>query len=196
MNKIFKDLNPDNSSVQWTEKEIDTELKLFNKSEKKRKKFLRRALHKSRDDEIKKEYEELIPKKKPKKGFDLSTTTKQLMLFIIINCSVIEIYTMVVMIIFKDLSALTALISAVVSESFSFMVYCVKSYLENRSEKNHEYDMEKLRVENDGTETQQDPEDKVFTEDETLISNSYTSGTVTPITNEYSDITDVSTDKL
>lgn len=193
MNKVFKDLNPE-KPIQWSEKEIDAELKLFNKSEKRRKKFLRRALHKSRDDEIKKEYEELIPKKKPKKGFDLSTTTKQLMLFIVINCSIIEIYAMVVMVKFMDLSALDALISAVVAESFSFMVYCTKSYLENRSQKSHEYDMEKLRVENVDTETQQDPEDRVFTEDETLISNSYTSGTVTPITNECSDITNVSTD--
>lgn len=194
MNKIFKDLNPDNSSVQWTEKEIDTELKLFNKSEKKRKKFLRRALHKTRDNDIKKEYKELSPKKKAKKGFDLSTTTKQLMLFIIINCSVIEIYTMVVMIIFKDLSALTALISAVVSESFSFMVYCVKSYLENRSEKNHEYDMEKLRVENDNSDiqNQEDPEEKVFTENELDNVNSYSSGDISSITNPYSEGVDIS----
>ena len=193
MNKVFKDLNPD-KPIQWSEKEIDAELKLFNKSEKKRKKFLRRALHKSRDDEIKKEYEELIPKKKPKKGFDLSTTTKQLMLFIVINCSVIEIYTMVVMIIFKDLSALTALISAVVSESFSFMVYCVKSYLENRSEKNHEYDMEKLRVENDNSDiqNQEDPEEKVFTENELDNVNSYSSGDISSITNPYSEGVDIS----
>ena len=73
---------------------------------------------------------------------------------------------------------------------FSFMVYCVKSYLENRSEKNHEYDMEKLRVENDNTCTQEDPEEKVFTEDEI---NPYSSGDVSPISNEYYCNTDIST---
>ena len=164
MNRIFFKLIPDNEPVKWTEKEIKEESILTKKHEIKRKKLLRKALHKYRDDEIKQEYKEIAPKKKPKKGFDLSTTTKQLMMFIIINCSIIEIYTMVVMVMFQDLSALTALISAVVSESFSFMVYCTKSYLENRSEKNHEYDMEKLRVENDGCENidplQEDPLNK------------------------------------
>ena len=177
MNKVFYKLVPDNEPIKWTEKEVKEESIVFKKQECKRKKLLKKALHKSRIINMKKEYEEIVPKKKTKKGFDLSTTTKQLMLFIIINCSIIEIYTMVVMIMFQDLSALTALISAVVSESFSFMVYCTKSYLENRSEKNHEYDMEKLRLDTDSSETdilQEDPlNKKIGNGDITQLNSSY-----------------------
>ena len=177
MNKIFNNLVPDNKgSVNWTKKEIDTEMKLFNKAEKKRKKLLKHALHKSRDAEMKKEYDEIVPKKKPRKGFDLSTTTKQLMLFIVVNCSIIEIYTMIVMVKFQDLSALTALISAVVSESFSFMVYCTKSYLENRSEKNHEYDMEKLRFENESCELEEELQEDPLNKNNNIAD-------ITPLTN-------------
>lgn len=177
MNKIFNNLVPDNKgSVNWTKKEIDTEMKLFNKAEKKRKKLLKQALHKSRDAEMKKEYDEIVPKKKPRKGFDLSTTTKQLMLFIVVNCSIIEIYTMIVMVKFQDLSALTALISAVVSESFSFVVYCTKSYLENRSEKNHEYDMEKLRFENESCELEEELQEDPLNKNNNIAD-------ITPLTN-------------
>ena len=95
---------------------------------------------------------------------------------------------MVVMVMFQDLSALTALISAVVSESFSFMVYCTKSYLENRSEKNHEYDMEKLRVENDSCENidpvQEDPLNKKESNVEIEPINKFSSTDVCCISNE------------
>lgn len=146
--------------IQLSENEITKETKRLEKSEKKYKKRIMRALHKRRAAMMKEECLSILSKKKRSKPFDLSTTTKQIMLFIVINCTIIELYAMIVMAVFRDLIALDALISAVVAESFTFLVYCMKSYLETRSEKTHEYEMEKLRYENESDEDnyQEDPE--------------------------------------
>lgn len=62
------------------------------------------------------------------------TTTKLLMAYIFLNCTVIEAYSMVVMWRLGDISALYALISAVVTESVSFAVYAAKAYNETKQE--------------------------------------------------------------
>lgn len=59
------------------------------------------------------------------------TTTKKLALYIFINCTIVEIYAMIVMFIFRDLSSLYTLISAIVTEGFGFAIYCYKSTKEN-----------------------------------------------------------------
>ena len=64
------------------------------------------------------------------------------------NCTIIEIYALVVMAIFADLSALTTLIVAVVGECVSLASYMIKSMHENTSGGIvYESAMEKLRNE-------------------------------------------------
>ena len=65
---------------------------------------------------------------KPKKEL---TTGKKVLYFMISNCSLIEIYSLVVMILFADLSSLPLLITAVVAECISVCGYFVKSTKEN-----------------------------------------------------------------
>ena len=50
------------------------------------------------------------------------------MYLILINCMVVEVYSMWVMYKLVDLSALYTLIGAVISESVSFAIYCAKSF--------------------------------------------------------------------
>lgn len=59
------------------------------------------------------------------------TFGKLALIFLLFNCSVIEIYSMIVMFIFKDLSPLTVLISSVVGECIGLISYNVKSQKEN-----------------------------------------------------------------
>ncbi|MCD7732395.1 MAG: hypothetical protein LUH56_03025 [Oscillospiraceae bacterium] len=62
------------------------------------------------------------------------TTTKIVMAYIFINCTVVEIYSMVIMWKLQNIDALYALITAVITESISFAVYCCKSYNETKQE--------------------------------------------------------------
>ena len=59
---------------------------------------------------------------------------KKIMIAIFINGIVVEIYSMVVMFIFQDLSALYSLIGAVIGVSLSYAIYCAKSYFGKREE--------------------------------------------------------------
>ena len=59
--------------------------------------------------------------------------SKLALIFILTNCTIIEIYAMVVMFMFRDLSALIALITAVVTESISLCAYFAKASVENRA---------------------------------------------------------------
>lgn len=54
-------------------------------------------------------------------------------IYMMINCTIIEIYAMVVMFILSDLSALPGLIVAVVGECITVCAYYAKSTLENRA---------------------------------------------------------------
>ena len=85
-----------------------------------------------------------------------TTTSKKLILFLFINCVVIEIFAMVMIalnLVFTkdsgyspDFSPLNALIGAIVGEVIGFGIYCVKSTLENReggvTYLNAQYDLE------------------------------------------------------
>ena len=59
------------------------------------------------------------------------TTSKLAMWFILINCVVIELYSMAAMWHFGDLSALYALLGAVVGQSLTYISYNNKSCREN-----------------------------------------------------------------
>ena len=73
---------------------------------------------------IKEEKRQLRKKKLP-------STTKLIVAFILINCTVVEVYSMWVMFILSDLSALYTLITAVIGESITFAIYAAKSAKEN-----------------------------------------------------------------
>lgn len=64
------------------------------------------------------------------------TTTKKLMFFLFLNCTIIEIYTLAITtksinMGYFDFSALNILISAVVGQVIAFAVYALKSLREN-----------------------------------------------------------------
>jgi len=59
------------------------------------------------------------------------TTGKKVLAYMIANCTIIELYSLVAMTIFADLSALPLLITAVVAECISVCGYYVKSTKEN-----------------------------------------------------------------
>lgn len=81
-------------------------------------------------------------------------THKVIMYFIFINCSVVEIYSMRVMIMFGDLSALPTLMAAVITESISYAIYCAKSYSGTKQEKIQELDEKKFELEREITQYQ------------------------------------------
>ena len=64
------------------------------------------------------------PKKKP-------AFSKLMLLFLIINCSVIEVFSMVCMWCFRDLTPLGGLIAAVCTETIGTIGYFIKSAKEN-----------------------------------------------------------------
>ena len=74
-------------------------------------------------------------------------TSKLFMFFIILNCTIIEIYSMYVMIYFADLSSLSTLMCAVITESVSFAVYCAKAYFGKRGEVDAELKREDIEFE-------------------------------------------------
>ena len=74
-------------------------------------------------------------------------THKLLMYLIFINCTVIEIFSMRVMIMFADLSALPTLMVSVITESISYAIYCAKSYSGTKQEKIQELDEKKFELE-------------------------------------------------
>ncbi len=74
-------------------------------------------------------------------------TSKLLMYFIVINCSIIEIYCMWAMVHFNDLSSLPTLMGAVITESVSFAVYCAKAYFGKKGEVDAELARENMELE-------------------------------------------------
>ena len=74
------------------------------------------------------------------------TTTKVFMWFIFVNCAIIEMYSMFVMFFLGDLSALTALIGAVIGEAMTFAVYCAKAYNETKQEEKIKLEREQFNA--------------------------------------------------
>lgn len=91
------------------------------------------------------------------------TTTKLLMAFIFLNCTVVEVYSMVAMWVMMDLSPLYSLITAVVTESLSFAVYAAKAYNETKQEELIKLQREQIMLDHsspleDGMDESCDPE--------------------------------------
>ena len=80
-------------------------------------------------------------KNKSKKKKEKMTTSKKLILFLFINCSIIELFTLFIIVysfpfaadlgVLPDLSPLNALISTVVAEVIGYGVYSLKALKEN-----------------------------------------------------------------
>lgn len=103
------------------------------------------------------------------------TTSKILMYLILLNCFVIEVYSMCVMAILKDLSALYSLIGAVVTSSVTFAIYCAKSYKGKRSEVDAQLARDKFEAElaeNLGPEVADILDDSVSEEDDVIMEES------------------------
>lgn len=126
------------NDVSWTQKELMKEKRNKAKHDKRVRRELMKAKARERDLEIKEIRSSNTVEIEKKKV----STTKLLMLFIFINCTVVEGYSMWVMYTLGDLSALYALIGAVITESISFAVYCVKAFNETKEE-------ERIRLERD-----------------------------------------------
>lgn len=125
----------------------EDDLKEDVRNQKRFNKKMRRELLKSEERRRKNELTEI--KKSNKLRSERSqkfTTTKILMYFIILNCSIVEIYSMVVMYRLADLSALYTLIGAVVSESISYAIYCAKSFNDSKEEAKSKLERDKFEL--------------------------------------------------
>ena len=105
-------------------------------------------------------------------------TSKLFMFFIVLNCTIIEAYSMWVMIHFADLSSLSTLMAAVIAESVSFAVYCAKAYFGKKGEVDAELERENMQFEREKLLMESLPEDTSEEEffDDDLVSDD--SGTV------------------
>ena len=111
----------DQEKIELSKEKYDIELQRLKLQEmewKRKKRLLdkRKALRKSKL--------EYLPRFK-------FNTTKLVMAYIIINCTIVEIYSMWVMVKLQDISGLYTLITSVIGETIAFLVYAVKSTKEN-----------------------------------------------------------------
>ena len=127
---IFKD---------WGEYKIkSSDIKKFEKRKKK-------ELEKSEKRACKNEIMKIKQQNKiitSRNGKISATTTKKLMYLILINCTVVELYSMIIMAVLHDLTPLYSLIGAVIGESFSYAVYCTKSYVGTKEEERLKFERE------------------------------------------------------
>ena len=110
-NKIITKDNTD--YLGWNEEEDKEELKIIEKYNIKLKKEILKSERRKRLQDIKN-----VRLQYRNRGVSRTTsTTKILITFIMVNCTLIEVYSMYVMYHLQDLSSLYSLIGAVVSES-------------------------------------------------------------------------------
>lgn len=121
-------------------KKMDKILEVFHKRRMRRLEFRKRCFDRKK---------EIRKKKLEMRTFKLPTTTKIIMLFIFLNCTAVETFSMAAMWKFADLSSLYALITAVVTETMAFAVYAVKSYHETKQEELMKLEREKMSAENE-----------------------------------------------
>lgn len=123
---------------------------MFHLSEKEFREKMRKI--RLKNEEIARKQELENEKNKFKKEKKKIQTTKIiaaiLMVAMLLNCIAIEIYSAYAMLVLQDLSALYALIGAVVSttvgEIVAFTIYCFKSLSETKAEKELEFEYHKF----------------------------------------------------
>lgn len=144
----------DSKNFKWTPKEIEKRKREEEKFNQKMKIELMKSesrKNKMTLKEIKHKYRYGNERKKK------LTSTKIFMYYILINCTVVEIYSMYIMFYLKDLSALVSLIGAVIGDSICYAIYCAKSFKETKEEAN-------IRLERDKFEASLSNTDDVYTE--------------------------------
>ena len=148
-----------------TEKELSLLQKMNYTYDKKRRKELIKLEERKRQLEIR----EISNQCREEKEKVKKSTTKILMAFILGNCTIVEIYSMIVMFLLHDISALYSLIGAVVGESISFAIYCTKSYKENKEEAINRLERDKFlaSIENESNYCEPDESDNYPIGDET-----------------------------
>lgn len=162
-------MSTENSNI-WTDKDIavnDKHEALFLKrkrkallrSEDRRRKNELRAIN--RTNRYSSEMAEIRSKKR--------TTTKVLMYFILLNCTVVEVYSMIAMVVVGDLSSLYSLIGAVVSESISYAIYCCKSFNDTKEEQRNKLERDKWEADQNSDTDSEDITDDVDELDEDPI---------------------------
>lgn len=131
--------NEDDDIVEEDTSEIDDAK--FLREKRRAYKKLKKRRQKLFLKKINAEYNPLIKKLQ---GFTMS---KFLMLFIFGNCTLVEVYSMYTMYVFRDLSPLTTLIASVITESISYAIYCAKSYKSKKSEVDSQLERDKFTAE-------------------------------------------------
>jgi hypothetical protein len=81
------------------------------------------------------------------------------MYVILINCFVVEIYSMWAMIKLSDLSALYSLIGAVIGESVTYAIYCAKSFHETKEEERIKLERDKIMNDSINSDIPEEEED-------------------------------------
>lgn len=148
----------DNPYLDWTLDELRQEEKNIKKYKAGMRKALLNAQERSRKKEIKS-----LSKKVTIPALDRQdmTSSKLFMIIILVNCSIIEIYSMWAMYKLKNLDALPGLITAVIGESISYLIYCAKSYFGKKEEGrlNLDRDLNGLNDDNSTDDTSDDNSD-------------------------------------
>ena len=144
-------------NVEFTQEELDLDnAREFRFQVKKRRELLkaeeRRRKNELREIRSRNRYFFNVDSEKRKKR----TTTKILMYCILLNCTIVEVYSMIVMITQNDLSALTTLISVIIGESITYAIYCAKSHFDTKEEKQLDFDREVFKA---SQEEYQEPPD-------------------------------------
>ena len=76
------------------------------------------------------------------------STGKKLTIFLLVNFTIVEIYTLYIMYFLRDISALPSLITVVIGEVIALMVYQVKSLKENTANTGFMYELKMKDAEN------------------------------------------------
>lgn len=132
------------TNISWTREEILEN----NRKERIFKRKLKREILRSED----RRREKALYEARHRNGGFFSerkkkmTTSKILMYYILINCTVIEVYSMYTMYTLKDLSPLYSLIGAVIGESLSYAIYCAKSFKDTKEEVKSKLERDKFEA--------------------------------------------------
>lgn len=126
---------------------------MFYMSEEKFRNKMRKIRLKNESELRKIELKETKEKYKQRKKFQTSKViTAFLMIFMLLNCLAVEVYSCYVMLILQDLSALYVLIGAacttVIGEVLAYTIYSAKAFKETKAEKELEFEYHKLEMQN------------------------------------------------
>lgn len=134
------------SNLDWDANDISKDRKSNIKFKSRKRKELLKMENRRRDLEISTVESMYRPDKEVSERKKKLTTTKIIMYLILINCFMIEVYSMWAMIVMHDLMALNSLIGAVIGESIAFAVYCYKSLNESKEEAKSQLERDKFEA--------------------------------------------------